>query len=303
MLISGLVPIGVTIALGWGLRRSGLVREDLWPGINKLAYVALLPSLLFITIATADLEGLAAGKFISAATLAFVSMAVLAVLIKPFLPGNDPDFTSVFQGGLRWNGFVILALAQTSFTAEQAALVALTFAPTVPIINILSVAALTIWGTTSKSPQWKDIGWRIITNPLIIACIAGIVVMSSPGELPKFIIDTAELIGRSALPLILLTVGAGLNFAAIRNSPGLLSVAVILKLLIAPAIFLGFGIAFGLPPEVIMVLVAIGGAPGAVSSYVLAQQLGGNAELTAAHVTVTTLLAFITLPLILTLAS
>ena len=68
-----------------------------------------------------------------------------------------------------------------------------------------------------------------------------------------------------------------------------LAIAVALKLVIAPAVFIAIGHAFGVPTEIIVVLAAIGAAPGAASSYVLAKELGGNAELTAGHVTVTSL--------------
>jgi predicted permease len=137
---------------------------------------------------------------------------------------------------------------------------------------------------------------RIATNPLILGCGVGAMASFTPALLQPLLLDTAELVGRGALPLILLTVGASLDFAAINAKPTLLVVATVLKLLVAPAVFIGLGIGFGLPTEVIVVLAAIGAAPGAASSYVLARELGGNAELTAGHVTVTTVLAFLSFP-------
>ena len=279
------------------------MRTEFWPGVNKLAYLVLLPALLYVTIARAGFSGMDAGPFLIAATVAFLAMAGLAVVLKPVLRASGPDFTSVFQGAVRWNGFVILALAQASLSTEQAALVAIVFAPTVPLINVLCVAALSVWGAHDGHVSPQRVGFRIVTNPLIIGCALGALASVIPPLRAPLLLDTAELVGRGALPLILLTIGAGLDFSAIGAKPRLLAIAVALKLVIAPAVFIAIGHAFGVPTEIIVVLAAIGAAPGAASSYVLAKELGGNAELTAGHVTVTTVLAFLSLPLWIAMAS
>lgn len=297
VVLQGLVPIAAAIALGWIIRRTGLVAAELWGGISKLAYLVLLPALLFVTIGQADFGGLDAGRFLVAAILGFLAMATIALVSKPFLRTDGPSFTSVFQGALRWNGFLVLALAQVSFTDEQVALVALVFGPTVPLINILSVTVLSIWGSHGGDVKTGRVARRIVSNPLILGCAAGGAAIALPWLQPPLVVDTAGLIGRAALPLILLAVGAGLDFSAIGAKPRLLGFAVILKLLVAPAVFVAFGMAFGLAPDALLVLAAVGAAPGAASSYVLARELGGNAALTAGHATVTTLLAFLTLPL------
>ncbi|MFW5661752.1 MAG: AEC family transporter [Oceanicaulis sp.] len=292
---AALVPIFGVIALGWALRRSTLVRLELWPGINRLSYQALLPALLFSTISRAEIEGAEAGAFLVAVTLAFLAMGAIALLFKP-LPVDGPAYTSLFQGAVRWNGFVLLALAGAVFGAEGAALVALVFAPTVPLINVMCVAVLTIWGVSEKKPDVGQVAFRIVTNPLIIACLAG----AAANALDLFqtgpVADTAALAGRAALPLILLAIGAGLDFSALTARPGLLSLSAALKLIAAPLVFYGLGLAFGVEGAPLVLLTAIGAAPGAAASYVLASEMGGDARLMAGHVTATTLLAFLALP-------
>lgn len=295
-LLSGLVPIAAAIGLGWVVRRVGLIPHDLWGGVNKLAYLVLLPALLYVTIAQAEVDS-SAGLFLLAAVLAFLGVAGLALALRPVLGKDGPSYTSVFQGALRWNGFVILALAQVSLTSEQAALVAIVFAPTVPLINVLCVAVLSVWGAHDGRVSVRRVAFRIVTNPLIIGCTLGAVATVVPPMRAPLIMETATLVGRGALPLILLAIGAGLDFSAIGAKPRLLTIAVAMKLIVAPAVFIGTGHALGLAPEAIVVLAAIGAAPGAASSYVLARELGGNAELTAGHVTVTTMLSFLSIPL------
>jgi len=290
-----LIPIFGVIMLGWALRRSKLVRTELWLGVNRLSYQALLPALLFSTISTAEFEGLQAGPFLIAVTLAFAVMGAIALAMKPFVP-DGPAYTSLFQGAVRWNGFVLLALALPVFGPEGAALAALVFAPTVPLINVMCVAVLTVWGVSAFKPDAARVAVRIAGNPLIIACLAGIAANSLGLFQTGPVADTAALAGRAALPLILLAIGAGLDFSALKARPGLLALAVALKLVAAPLVFYALGRLFGVDGMALALLTAIGATPGAAASYVLASELGGDARLTAGHVTATTLLAFIALP-------
>lgn len=294
--LEALIPIFGVIALGWGLRRSRLVAAELWGGINRLSYQALLPALLFSTISRADYAGLPAGTFLVAVTLGFVAMGAIALLFRP-LPIDGPAYTSLFQGAVRWNGFVLLALAGPVFGPEGAALAALVFAPTVPLINVMCVAVLSVWGESERRLNRRAIVMRIVTNPLILGCVAGAAANVAGVFQTGPVADTAALAGRAALPLILLAIGAGLDFSALKARPQLLTLAVALKLVLAPAVFYALGLAFGVDGVALGVLTAVGATPGAAASYVLAREMGGDARLTAGHVTATTLLAAISLPL------
>jgi predicted permease len=70
-----------------------------------------------------------------------------------------------------------------------------------------------------------------------------------------------------------------------------------MKLLVLPLLLWGVARGLGLEPLAQAVLVAAGATPGAAASYVLARQLGGDAELVAGCVTATVLLSVVSLPL------
>ncbi|MCW5725648.1 MAG: AEC family transporter [Maricaulaceae bacterium] len=302
-LLTALVPIGALIALGWALRRSNLVPENLWGGVSRLSYIALMPAFLFSVISRADYSELTAGAFMIAAVLGFAAMGALALALKPLLPRLDgPAFTSLFQGAVRWNGIVILAIAAEAFGLEGAALVALIFLPTIPLINVMCVWALSVWGA-GAAPDWRSIGFRILANPLILGCAAGAAANASGLFQSGYVADTADIIGRAALPLILLSIGAGLDFSALRAKPGVLALAVAMKLAAAPLVFFAFGVLLGVEGVALSILTLTGASPAAAAAYVLAREMGGDARLTAGHVTATTVLAFATLPLALALAA
>jgi hypothetical protein len=76
-----------------------------------------------------------------------------------------------------------------------------------------------------------------------------------------------------------------------------------LKLAVMPALMLGWCIFFDVTGLPRLVVILCGAVPGATSSYILARQLGGDASLMASLITGGTILAAVTMPLVLWLAS
>tara|TARA_R110000868_G_scaffold323066_2_gene584014 strand:- start:3204 stop:4112 length:909 start_codon:yes stop_codon:yes gene_type:complete len=295
MILAALLPIFGVIAIGWLLRRSGLLPDNSWGPVSRLAYLGLSPALLFTAIARADLSSITLGPFLFASVLGFMAMAVIMLALKPLLKIPDPTYTSVFQAVCRWNGMLILALGIALFGDQGEILVALVMVVSIPLVNIECVAALAVWGE-GAAPNWRSILYRIVTNPLILGSVAGGVVNLAHIPVPAAVIDTLTLLGEAALPLILLSVGAGLNFTTLRARPRLLALSVFLKLMVGPLVFYGVGKAMGLDGIPLTILLLTGSSPGAGSAYVLAQQMGGDAPYSAGDITASTLFCFITIP-------
>ncbi|WP_421791903.1 AEC family transporter [Hyphobacterium sp.] len=296
-IFGALLPIFAVIGVGWGLRRSGLMPAEQWPAISRLAYVGLSPALLFSVISRADFDAITVAPAVAAAALGFIAMGALAIALKPLINTDGPAFTSIFQGSVRWNGLVILALATLSYGLSGEVLVSLIMVVTIPIVNVMAVTVLTIWGTSEKKPDVGAVLWRIISNPLILGCLAGGVANVFGWFQSGPIADVLALMGRAALPLILLAVGAALDFSALNARRHLLAISVTMKLIVAPFVFGAVAYAFGVRGDELAIVVLVGASPGAASAYVLAQQLGGDRRLTAGDVTASTLLSMITLPL------
>ncbi|OLF73161.1 transporter [Maricaulis sp. W15] len=294
-IISALVPVFGVIFVGWLLRRSNLLPDDSWGPISRLAYLGLSPALLFSSISHADLSDIQLGSFMGAAMLGFLGMAAITLAIKPLLKIPDPTYTSLFQATCRWNGLLILALGIALFGEEGEILVALIMVASIPLVNMECVATLSIWGD-GAAPNWRSIIYRILTNPLILGSAAGGIVNLGGIPLPGMLTDTVDLIGQAALPLILLAVGAGLNFTAMKARPRLLGLSVFIKLMIGPLVFYGIGVAMGIDGVPLTILLLTGASPGAASAYVLAKQMGGDAPYSAGDITASALFCFITIP-------
>lgn len=115
IVFESILPVFLLVILGVALRRSTLVDQGLWIGLEQFGYYFLFPALLFSTLAKADLAGLEADAT-AVATVGSVTLMSAALLSAwPLLRRggiSGPTFTSVFQTATRWNAFIALAVAE-----------------------------------------------------------------------------------------------------------------------------------------------------------------------------------------------
>jgi predicted permease len=166
----------------------------------------------------------------------------------------------------------------------------------------MCVASFVAAGTLGGASVGKSV-MALIKNPLILACLAGIGLNLSGIGLPGWSQATVELLGGAALPLGLVAVGVALRpMALLRIDRGVLATNSV-KLLLMPALVLALAWGLQLDPVSRDVALLFAALPTATSAYILARQLGGDAELMAAIITGQTLLAMLTLPFWLRLVS
>ena len=99
----------------------------------------------------------------------------------------------------------------------------------------------------------------------------------------------------------LMTVGAGLQLKALRGGSVPFVVSSVLKLLLFPLMAAGLAILLGLDGTLVQVAVLLATLPTATSAYILARQLGGDAPLMAGIISGQTLLAMVSIPLMLSI--
>ena len=288
-----LAPVFLAILAGWGARISRVVPEAAWTGVNRLAYMILAPVFMFTEIVRADLsfEDL---SFAIAGVASFAAMGVLGFALWP-VAGSGPTFASAHQGVVRWNTFVILAASAAVLGPEGAALVALLMGPGIPVVNVITVSVHSRFGE-GQNASVRGVLRSLAVNPLLIACLLGLVINLLGLDLPGPAMDFLTIIGRGALGVTLMCVGAGLDLRSITARPTLMAVAVAMKLLIAPLVFIGIGLAMGLHGLPLAVLAIAGAAPSPPAAYILTREMGGDPRFMAGHITATTLLSAVAIP-------
>lgn len=299
--IFAIVPVFLLIALGVAMKRGNFPGDAFWPLADKVTYYIFFPALLIDNLSNAKLVDFDPTGMLGALLGAVLLQAALVYLIRPLTKTDGPGFTSVFQGAVRFNTFVGLGAVAALEGGAGITLFAVAISLAIPVINVLCVLTLARYGSHGQSTSFKGQALFLARNPLIIACLIGITLNLLDLSLPPGIEPVFKMLGAIAAPMGLLTVGAGLQWQAARAGGRALGIACALKLLVYPAMLFGFSRLWGLGPLETKILVLWGAMPTASASYILARQMGGDAPLAAAIVTVSTLFAFITLPLTLSL--
>ena len=141
--------------------------------------------------------------------------------------------------------------------------------------------------------------FELIRNPLIIACAIGLGLNVSRTTLPLFLFRPLDALGHTALPLVLMSIGASLEFERLRGAASPTLISSLIKLVAAPAFgFLISGL-FGLTQTERMIAIFYLAAPAAGMSYVMAEVMGNDGPLAGRIVALSTLLSAITIPIIM----
>ena len=185
----------------------------------------------------------------------------------------------------------MVSSAWVSPTALQVA--ALVVSIKVILVNILCVSVFSSYTAPTQSLV-KKLG-LIFKNPLIAACAIGLLVNSLSIPLPIWTLSSLEILGKASLTLGILSVGAGLiiNFDDWLSYPTIL--AAVMKLFLLPIAAYYLGLWFELELISHQVLVLIFAMPTAISSYILAGQLGGDQPVMAKIITIETVLSGLTM--------
>jgi malonate transporter and related proteins len=294
-----LAPIFLLIALGWLLRSRGFLGPSFWLGAERLVYWILFPALLLLTTASSDLTGLRGLPLAIALVAAIALTAALAFALRGRLGLDGASFTSVFQGAIRNNTYVGLAGAGALYGEAGLALMGIVVFVVVTLVNVLSVIVLV--SHRGRAMRVRDLLVSLVKNPLILACVGGFVLNTMGIGLFELASAMLEILGRAALTLGLLCVGAGLDLGRLGRNPPAVVAASALKLVVMPVATWGFCRLLGVEGVPAATALLFTAAPISASSYVLARQLGGDAPLMAGLITLSTILAAATMPLALAL--
>ncbi|MCB6183015.1 AEC family transporter [Leeia sp. TBRC 13508] len=297
-LMLAIVPIALLIILGKCLKHFGVLADAFWAPAEKLGYYVLLPALFIHGLATANLSALPIASMASVLILSTLLAAVVLVVLRPWMPVDGAAFTSVFQGGVRFNNYVGVSAAVGLFGSSGMALSALVNAATVPTVNILCVLVFSRF-SQQLTFSVRGVCKQLFTNPLLVACVIGIVLQVTHIGLPWVLTPLFKTLGQASLPLGLLCVGAALDFSAAKQWVMPVSIASLVKFVMMPLMTLGLGKYMGLTGVSLQTAILFQALPTASSAYILARNLGGDAPLMAGIIAVQTLLAAIALPMVM----
>jgi predicted permease len=287
------LPLVALIGIGYLTQSLGLISQSAYAQMNKLVFLVLLPCMLFSNIYGTPIEDIVNIRLLIYGVGSVVAIFLYSIWIAKALTGDSKKRGVALQGLYRSNfvlyGFPIVQSVYGNSTGATALLIA----AIVPVFNILAVIALEMF--RSGKIQLKSILLNILKNPLIIATLLAIMFSAFRVRLPRVVEKSLSDLTLSATPVALIILGGTFQKHSLRENRRLLSAIALFKLLISPAIFLGIAAALGFRGVELLTLVSLFGAPAAVSSFSMAQQMGGDGDLAAQNILITTVASVFTI--------
>lgn len=288
------LPIFLCILLGYFLRRIRMVDTPSLNVMNKLCFKVFLPIYLFNNIATTNLAAAFNGKLLATAYLGVTAQFILLMLLIPRLEKENPRRGVLIQAMFRSNFALFgLPLALSLCGTEKVGPTSILVGFTVPLFNILAVVSLESF--RGGKPSIKKMAKGIATNPLIIASLLGIAFNLLDFTLPGAVQKSVNDLGGVATPLSLVALGGSFTVSKVKEYKKQLTIGVLGRLVFSPLIMVSAGILLGFRNELLIPLLIMSGAPTAVSSFPMAQQMDGDGELAAGLVVFTSALAILSM--------
>lgn len=286
VILPAIAPVALIVFIGFVAGQTlGLDRRTL----SRLSLYVLLPALIAssvysITLAPQTVIAIAVGFFLTSAVLYAVVYGLCRIFKTDALLRKTLIATTLFANtGNLGLPFITFSLGPAGL--ERAI-----------VYLVSSSILLTTLGPALFKGKGLQVGLSITLRlPVFWAMVAGLVLQALSISLPLQLDDGIQLLGGAAIPVALVTLGMQLAQTTFRPNPTVLAAAA-LRLLVAPAIALGIGLGLGLQGDDLNVLVLQGAMPTAVNTFIWATEFGGDTDLVAQAIVLSTLLSALTLP-------
>ena len=286
-------PLLGMMAIGFAARRLGIIGESAARQINACVFKIFLPLLLCFNIVDTKLGASFDGKTLLYAFVTTLSCFGVLFFVTPRLCHDRASCGVLIQGIARSNYAIFgIPLVSMMYPNADTSIAVIMVAVVVPVFNVLSTIALMVFAGERTHPLRILKG--VLLNPLIIATLAGCLLWYFQIPLPTMIETPLRNLGSIATPLALFILGASLDFGKARANGKLLVISVTGRLIGVPLIFLSLAIALGIRDVSLAALIAVYASPTSVSSFPMAQQMGGNGDLAGGQVVFTTVFSILT---------
>ena len=289
-----ILPIFLVIALGYGVRRKGLLTDTFMASGNKLLYMVAIPCLLFHKISTAPFQGSFFPWLIAGCVTAILLTSLIVALTGRLASFPAGKYATFIQGSIHGNiGYIGLAVCYYSFDEKTFGIAGVLAGFFIITQNILSVLYFHLIADREIPHHGGAVG-KLLVNPIILSTLAGLLVSFFHLALPLIIDKALMIVGKMALPTALLIIGGSLNTGLIFQNLKVTVLSSLFKMVFLPLMGAGLFYLLSVPGNLWLPGIILLSAPSATTCYVMARELHGDPNLASSAVTTSTLLSLFT---------
>lgn len=289
--LGNVAPIYLVTGLGMALRRAGMLSDDFLRDASRLVFNLGAPSMLFFSLAAADIQVAQAPRFLFVSSGLVIALALLAWPLATLTVRQRAQRGVFLQGAARGNLLIAgLAMAQSVYGVEGVALASLPMAVFIIFGNVFSILMLRRYGDAQAD---GNMGVSVLRNPVIVGIVLGVVAGAIDLPLPGLLVETGHIVGQLTVPLVLFMLGSSLDLRQLRKPAPASWNAALYKCVWMPLIGTLLGYALGLRGMELGILFLVLASPTASISVVFVEMFGSDRRLAANIVLISGVLSFV----------
>ncbi len=291
-----IVPVMILMAIGILLRRFHVVDQHTTQQMNKLIFYGFIPAMMFRSLYYADINSLGNWKLIvfvaATSALSYIIFLIVVPRLEPVAAKRGVIIQGICRGNLPMFGAPI-ALALVGEISSP--IVSLAILAQVPFNSILSILSFELFRPGRGKISAKRIIKSIVTNPIILGLVAGLIFPLFNIKLPDIILSPIDSLGKMASTLAFVVLGATIDFTSSKANRKPVTFTVLMRLVIVPLIWMGLAYLLGFRGAEFVVLTMLFATPTAVSSLPMAVSMDGDGQLASEVIAVGSVLSLVTL--------
>ncbi len=298
--VNAVIPIFALSLIGALLRKFGKISDSFTEVADWIVFNVALPVMIFLEVASCSITEALDPELILflvvSVTVSFLAFSAFSVLFI-----KDKSKRGAFiQGSCRSNFAVLgVPLAVNMFGEAGRQAIALSMPFIILMFNVYSVIVLSVFSNSSEHKlSGKSVLYilkNVITNPLIIGVIAGVLFMLTGWTLPSAADKTLSHLSNLATPLALISLGAGFKIESMKGRAVHAAVAAACKTVALPAIMVTAAALIGFRGPSLGIIFICFGSPTAVSSYIMSKKMKNDHELASQIFLLSTLMCIVTI--------
>lgn len=292
--LNATMPVFLMMVLGYFLHKTPLLDDSFANKMNNFVFKVALPVQIFKNLADSDFYSVWNTKVVIFSFVVSLVSILIMFGLSFFL--KDKSLQAEFtQAGYRSSQALLGAALLTNIYGGTGSL-ALILIGAVPLYNVAAVTLLTVMvpgGRLTRKTILKTLK-GIITNPIILGIIVGLLWSLLEIPQPTIFSRTISNLAATATPLGLIALGASID---LKKATGCLKptlVCTAFKLVIFTALFLPLAVWIGCRGELLVVMLVMLGSPTTVSCFSMARSMGHDGTLSSSTVMLTTLFSSFT---------
>jgi len=288
-IIETIVPIFLIIIFGYILQQRGMIKAQFIQEANRFVFLFSLPVLIFTGIIKSDIKDVGLTNVLSVIipTLVILCFAFLLALAMGLKKGTLGSFVQTsFHGNITYIGLAVLYYMLGEEGIKKGSIL---IGFLILVNNTLAIAVLS-WTSQKHGSIGKSLT-SVAKTPLIIATLAGMLLLYLGIPVPKILMKSMGILANIALPMALIIIGASMSVGTIKSSFRTSGIVTFIKLMVLPSLSFLFCYLYAIPLSDALPGIILLAAPTATTSFILANQLGGDTELASGVITLSTLLS------------